>query len=49
MDLAAEVAEAVSGLSRPEVGGGPAAAPSADMIAEEAWQSRGENFSKLLR
>jgi hypothetical protein len=49
MEFAAEDAEAVAGLPKPEVRGRPAATSSADIIAKEAWQSRGENFSKLLR
>jgi hypothetical protein len=41
--------KAVSRLPRPEIAGGLTAAFSADMIAGRKSQSRGKNFSKLVR
>jgi hypothetical protein len=48
-DLAAKGVEAVTGLPGPETAGGLATAFSADMIAWGNLQSRGDNFSNLVR
>jgi hypothetical protein len=48
-DVAAKGVEAIPGPSRPEVADGPPAALSADMIAEEEWESRERNIWNLVK